>query len=99
MGSERVHDPAGEDCLECHRPHLSTEATLLSQPVQALCGECHESEDDSFKEAHLRIEAASMDCISCHAPHASKDRNFFKENMHSPFVKGNCDECHIVESQ
>jgi hypothetical protein len=40
-----------------------------------------------------------MNCASCHAPHASKDRSFFKETMHSPFVKGNCGECHIVGAE
>jgi len=69
---------------------------LINQPLQTLCGECHETEDESFAEAHIYIEAAVMDCTSCHAPHASKDRDFFKENMHSPFVKGNCEECHVV---
>jgi predicted CXXCH cytochrome family protein len=96
MDSQRVHQPAGEDCLQCHQAHRSNERSLLNLPIQDLCSECHDVEEDSFKESHIYIKAAVMDCGSCHAPHASKDRSFFKETMHSPFVKGNCDDCHIV---
>jgi hypothetical protein len=72
---------------------------LLSEPLQALCGGCHDAEEEEFKESHLYIEASLMDCVSCHAPHASKDRKLFKETMHSPFVKGNCEDCHLVGSE
>jgi predicted CXXCH cytochrome family protein len=96
LEAEREHDPAAEDCLNCHQPHLSSEPALINQPLQALCGECHDLEEDSFAESHIYIEAAAMNCTTCHAPHASKDRKFFKTNMHSPFVKRNCEECHVV---
>jgi len=99
LETERVHEPAGEDCLQCHRAHRSIERGLLNRPVQALCGDCHDLEDASFQQSHIYIKAAVMDCVSCHSPHTSKDRSFFKESMHSPFVKGNCDECHIVGAE
>ena len=88
-----------DDCLECHESHASGQEVLLSQPLHALCGGCHDVEEEEFKKSHLYIEAALMECSSCHAPHASKDRNLFKKTMHSPFVKGNCEDCHLVGSE
>jgi predicted CXXCH cytochrome family protein len=97
LATEREHDPAAEDCMNCHRPHFSGNPSLVSLPIGELCADCHDTEDEDFGAAHLEIDAAVMDCIGCHAPHASKDPKFFKEKMHSPFVKGDCGECHVVE--
>jgi hypothetical protein len=69
---------------------------LINEPLQTLCGECHETDDEDFAEAHIHIEPAVMDCTTCHAPHASRDRNFFKDTVHAPFAKGDCEECHLV---
>jgi predicted CXXCH cytochrome family protein len=96
LETERQHDPAAEDCLNCHQAHSASQLALIDQPLQALCGDCHDADEDSFRRSHLGIEAAAMDCIGCHAPHASKDPKFFKEQMHSPFVRGDCGECHVV---
>jgi hypothetical protein len=68
----------------------------MAQPVQSLCGQCHDVKADAFKSAHIYIDAAVMNCRSCHDPHASKDPKFFKENVHPPFAGRSCDDCHIV---
>jgi predicted CXXCH cytochrome family protein len=96
LAIERTHSPVGRDCLRCHQPHLSSETRLLNQPLHVLCADCHEEDEGKFSEAHLGIAAAAMNCTKCHAPHASKDPMFFKAKMHSPFVKRNCEECHVA---
>jgi predicted CXXCH cytochrome family protein len=96
MDRERAHDPAEEDCMNCHAPHLSAQTRLLSEPLHDLCEGCHDLEDEAFQESHIYIQASVMNCTKCHAPHASKDRDFFKEKMHKPFVERSCEECHVV---
>jgi len=96
MAEERVHDPAEDDCLTCHDAHHSIQPSLLNAALHDLCGDCHDlNEDEDFQEAHLSIDAAVMNCVRCHAPHVSKDRRFFKPEMHSPFAKRDCTECHL----
>jgi hypothetical protein len=68
----------------------------MSQPIQSLCGECHDFKSTTFGKAHINIEAAVMNCKVCHDPHASKDAKFFKEVVHPPFAGGSCEDCHIV---
>jgi predicted CXXCH cytochrome family protein len=99
METERVHPPAARDCLRCHLPHFSVEASLLAQPLQTQCTECHEADRDSFRDAHLAIDASVMNCVSCHTPHTSKDPKFFKTKVHGPFAVRTCDPCHIVEKK
>jgi predicted CXXCH cytochrome family protein len=96
MGKETVHPPAAGDCLVCHRPHGSPGESLLAQAVSEICSQCHDVKADSFKRAHIYIDASVMNCRNCHDPHASKDPKFFKENVHAPFAGRSCDDCHIV---
>jgi len=96
MEKEKAHPPALRDCLRCHRPHASAQAALMNQPIQALCGECHDSKKATFGKAHLDIEATVMNCRNCHDPHASKDPKFFKSVVHAPFEGRSCEDCHIV---
>jgi predicted CXXCH cytochrome family protein len=80
-------------------PHFSKEAALNTQPLLALCGECHDLKGSPFAKAHINIKAADMDCRSCHDPHASKDPKLFKDNVHPPFAARSCDDCHIGEKK
>jgi predicted CXXCH cytochrome family protein len=96
MGKEKAHQPAARDCLRCHMPHVSPQAALMNQPIQTLCGECHDSKSATFGKAHIGIEAAVMNCRNCHDPHASKDPKFFKDVIHPPFAGRSCEDCHIV---
>jgi len=80
-------------------PHFSKEAVLNTQPLLALCGECHDLKGSSFAKAHINIKAADMDCRTCHDPHASKDPKLFKDHVHPPFAARSCDDCHIGEKK
>ncbi|MBI5665735.1 MAG: hypothetical protein HZC49_11730, partial [Nitrospirae bacterium] len=93
-----VHAPSAlETCLRCHKPHLSAEAGLISQPLQTLCAECHDYKTDKFNKAHINIDATIMDCNKCHDPHTSKTPQFFKDTVHTPFKAGTCGECHTSD--
>jgi predicted CXXCH cytochrome family protein len=98
LTSEKAHQPA-DDCLTCHKPHASTEARLVTQPVNDLCGQCHDAKAKEFGVAHLSIDPARINCISCHNPHASKDPKFLKANLHAPFAARECDACHLAEKK
>jgi predicted CXXCH cytochrome family protein len=86
-----------ERCHTCHQPHFSEERALIVEPIQRLCGKCHDYKEASFAEAHIDISAAVMDCRNCHAPHTSSDPMFFKDELHKPFAARTCKDCHIVE--
>jgi predicted CXXCH cytochrome family protein len=98
IASETAHRPV-DDCLSCHKPHGSPEARLVSQPVNELCGQCHDGGDKSFAEHHLSIDPQKMRCISCHNPHSSKDPKFFKATVHAPFAARQCDACHEADKR
>ncbi|MEW6599875.1 MAG: cytochrome c3 family protein, partial [Nitrospirota bacterium] len=92
-----VHAPSAlQTCLRCHKPHLSSEAGLISQPLQILCAECHDYKTESFSKAHIYIAADVMDCNKCHDPHTSKGQKFFKDVIHKPFNVESCGECHLT---
>lgn len=40
------HQPVRENCLNCHTPHGSTQARLLKEPLNFLCGSCHSATAD-----------------------------------------------------
>jgi predicted CXXCH cytochrome family protein len=88
-----------EKCQTCHKPHFSAELALIVEPIQPLCGKCHDYRETSFTKAHINIDAKVMDCRNCHAPHISKDPMFFKEAVHKPFAERTCEDCHIVEKR
>jgi predicted CXXCH cytochrome family protein len=96
MGKETAHPPAAGDCLVCHKPHGSPQDRLLVQPILEICSQCHDVKADSFKSAHIYIDATVMNCRSCHDPHSSADPKLFKSHVHAPFAGRSCDECHIV---
>jgi predicted CXXCH cytochrome family protein len=95
MEKQNAHQPAARDCQRCHKPHSSTQDSLLIQAIQPTCLECHNPQRATFSKAHLGIDANVIDCRKCHDPHASKDPKFFKTNIHMPFGARACDECHI----
>jgi len=100
MKKKFIHTPLEQgECSGCHKPHAAEEKPLLAQPLQPLCGECHEPDSASFNKAHISINAADINCVNCHEPHSSKDPKFFKEILHAPFAAKTCDPCHIVEKE
>ena len=95
LEKETAHQPAARDCLRCHVPHMSSNDSLMKQPILPLCGECHATGRANFGAAHLNIDPSVMDCRSCHDPHASTDPKLFKANVHMPFAARACEDCHI----
>ncbi len=70
----RVHSPVVDKvaCANCHEPHASKTAALLSAPQKQLCGSCHRdtiARQDRSLVKHAPVD--SGDCSSCHLPHAS----------------------------
>jgi predicted CXXCH cytochrome family protein len=86
-----------EKCQTCHKPHFSAEPALIIEPIQPLCGKCHDYKEASFGKAHINVAAIVMDCRNCHAPHTSKSPKFFKDEIHKPFLDMSCKDCHLVE--
>ncbi|MEZ4652406.1 MAG: cytochrome c3 family protein [Candidatus Eisenbacteria bacterium] len=95
------HIPPAEEgeCLTCHQPHQSEEASLLTEGIPDLCASCHDVEDDDFREAHLGAVGTSVDCRGCHDPHGSKEAGLFQELTHAPFAAGGCEACHPSNPQ
>ena len=96
MDKQKPHNPAQQDCLNCHKPHYAASTALLAAKVATSCEQCHDSTKPAFAKAHIGIQASVMNCMSCHDPHASKDPKFFKTSIHAPFASRACEECHIV---
>jgi predicted CXXCH cytochrome family protein len=69
--SENVHDPAAEDCLDCHDPHASrSRGLLVAESLPELCGECHDDVVEEIQQSEQVHDPAEEDCTDCHNPHA-----------------------------
>ena len=93
FSKKNVHPPvAGGDCLACHNPHASDAPRLLSQPVPAICQNCHPDKNNGkhilagygFGDNHPiqgRLDPTrkgrELGCVSCHDPHSSSGRTLF----------------------
>jgi len=88
-----VHDPAAEDCLDCHDPHGSDVEGILVEPMKVLCFDCHDEE--ILGGEHRHDPAASGECTECHDPHSSPNASLL-------VAAGNqlCADCHddVVDS-
>lgn len=70
-GAKVLHDPAEEDCLDCHEAHGSKgEGLLIAKDLLGLCFDCHEK-DEVFGEEYEHGPVAEGSCTECHDPHAS----------------------------
>jgi predicted CXXCH cytochrome family protein len=76
------------DCTECHNPHTSSHAQLLSETARKVCYQCHAS---MVPEKPMSVHQVVIDgnCVKCHDPHASN----YKDHL---LKEGNqlCAECH-----
>jgi predicted CXXCH cytochrome family protein len=93
--SENIHDPAEEDCLDCHDPHASRSgALLLASNVAELCEECHDDVVGEIQESEHPHDPAEEDCTDCHDPHAGP----YERMLHAE-GRELCGECHddVVE--
>jgi len=56
---------AGVTCTDCHNPH----STQLKAPGNALCQQCHRSDNYQTTEHHRHSpDSAGSQCVSCHMP-------------------------------
>ncbi|MDL2718419.1 MAG: cytochrome c3 family protein, partial [Acidobacteriota bacterium] len=77
-----VHAPAAEGlCLDCHRPHTSATAALLSSPVPELCVACHADKALDEKAVVQHAPFAAGDCMGCHVPHAGDTPGLLKPGL------------------
>jgi predicted CXXCH cytochrome family protein len=91
--ADHLHDPAEEDCLDCHAPHGSAIEGMLNEEQIELCFDCHDK-DEVLAEEYQHGPTAEGACSECHDPHSSSNGGLLR-------VAGAqlCGECHddIVE--
>lgn len=93
IGSKnRVHQPVLDRtaCANCHEPHASKAASLLSAPQKQLCGKCHQdsiARQDRSLTKHPPVNEG--ECTSCHRPHGS-DATFLFASSDDKEVCGAC---------
>jgi predicted CXXCH cytochrome family protein len=76
-GARRIHEPAEEDCLDCHNPHGGEVKALLEdvedEDLGELCFTCHE--EDIVEKKYKHGPAGLGACNMCHDPHASNNES------------------------
>jgi predicted CXXCH cytochrome family protein len=78
-----MHAPAeGGECLECHRPHVSSEPALAKKAIKTLCFDCHDQDEVKGKAPHADIGDAA--CTKCHDPHGSNHKFMLKATNSIP---------------
>jgi predicted CXXCH cytochrome family protein len=80
-----VHEPAEDDCTNCHDTHSGVREYMLLTEHPELCLDCH---DDKEEGMHGRSRM-STSCISCHDPHSAPRRGLV-ESMEGR----RCQSCH-----
>ena len=109
---QNAHDPADEgECIECHKPHGTSNEHILREPVPLLCFECHDNDEKEY--VHDPVEEG--ECTECHNPHGSDNLVALIEKpgllcfechdgyeddtiVHDPVSEGECIECHNPHS-
>lgn len=90
--AEVIHEPAEEDCLDCHNPHGGDTPALLEEArgedLRRLCFTCHERAE-VFHGEHRHQPVAEGTCSACHDPHASRHRRLLRARETEL-----CAECH-----
>lgn len=70
------HPPVEENCLNCHTPHGSNQAKLLSRKTPQLCQACHDwtrhpgapyTSYETFRGATPSKQLTARDCMNCHS--------------------------------
>ena len=66
--STTKHDAVstGEACRNCHDPHASDYAALLSNNMVPLCLSCHAAKAEEMNKASVHSAFKDMDCNTCH---------------------------------
>ena len=80
---------ADGNCSNCHNPHASRHAALLTEGERDLCIQCHEDIGVASFDEGAHGPVSRGECASCHDPHASDHPG----QLHQPLVD-QCSECH-----
>lgn len=93
------HNPVEKGCVNCHDPHASTVSErLLKDKVPSLCLRCHDTTKLIFRKQHMDYPVAEARCTMCHNPHGSDRKSLLYDQVHSPFAKKMCNQCHAGPS-
>jgi DmsE family decaheme c-type cytochrome len=89
--NKRSHMPLPEgklNCADCHNPHGSVTAPLLSDlSVNQLCVNCHQEKRGPMLWEHAPVRE---NCLNCHVAHGSNNEALLTASR--PFL---CQQCHI----
>jgi predicted CXXCH cytochrome family protein len=86
----------GLNCLQCHKPHSSTEDSLLKKASIDLCKDCHKPHLHPYgtrpdgSEVIDPTTKKMLVCASCHQPHGSQWEHLTKDN----YERELCIRCH-----
>jgi predicted CXXCH cytochrome family protein len=75
-------------CVDCHDPHASDFAGMLTQDVRDLCVTCHKVGPEMARD-QVHPSFAARVCLDCHNPHASSYRGILVDSQRSL-----CFTCH-----
>ena len=87
------------ECTDCHAAHNSPNPNQLAAPTEALCRLCHQPSSAALVESHHGIPVDGTRCMECHDAHASAGSELLLPVAHQPFSDGECDMCHLVDSE
>ncbi|MCK4838240.1 MAG: hypothetical protein KAS94_05515, partial [Desulfobulbaceae bacterium] len=99
------HPPVSEgQCVKCHRPHSSNQASLLVAPMEKMCLDCHTDLGEIIAESKNRHGPVKTgDCTACHNVHGSQFERllarFYPPKFYSPYDKNTYDLCFGCHNQ
>jgi predicted CXXCH cytochrome family protein len=79
--AEFIHDPAEDDCIDCHNPHSGPSPKMLPAEKRAVCDECHDDIVATAEESPVPHPPTTTEeeCLGCHDPHASNNAPMLKK--------------------
>ena len=83
------------DCLSCHATHYSDIQSLLSGDDPAICIQCHSTDTERLLQMHRESFDKISQCTTCHEPHVTESPGLLREIKHEPFIRGDCEACHV----
>ncbi len=91
-----IHKPLGKkkQCAICHDVHGSGYAYLLKNKSPQLCLTCHQIAVLESGNGHQSFNVKDSSCVSCHSSHSSDREGLILANLHQPYEKKQCRQCH-----
>jgi predicted CXXCH cytochrome family protein len=99
------HPPVSKgQCVKCHRPHSSNQASLLVAPMEQMCVACHTELGEIIAESKNRHGPVKTgDCTACHNVHGSQFEQllarFYPADFYSSYAKNTYDLCFGCHNQ